>query len=81
MCRLLSLHLYIAHFGPAHLNGSGLNSVRQLVISADLVQDLGELSFGREIMENGFREALIFTLPAFQALVCFFGYSDGLGGH
>jgi hypothetical protein len=67
------------HFGPAHLFGGHINPICQLVVLADLGQDLGELSLGREILHDDLGEALVLAFTRLQPLIGFFGY-DGLGG-
>ena len=80
-CRLVSLNLYITHFGLAHPFGGSINSIRQLVVPADLGMDLGELSFGGEILQDDLGEALVLALPGLQPLISLFGYGDRIGGH
>ncbi len=69
------------HFGSVHLFGGHIYPIRQLVVLTDLRQDLGELSFGREILHDDLGEALVLALTRLQPLISLFGYGDGLGGH
>ena len=57
------------------------HSVCQIVVLANLIQDLRKFPFGREILDNNLRKALILAFSALQPVISLFCYGYCPGWH